>query len=100
MLDAVRAAGAQGNLGIPASRPAPDQLEKLIYAALRSNKGNGYAGQLIELCDVAELPATLTGFLRAVYARNPKPHRPPVLAPIAAAPAAAANPAAPAAPAA
>ena len=82
MLNAVREAGAQGNLLIPAARPAADQLSKLIYDALKSNKGNGYAAQLIDLCDVGELPATIVTFLREVYALYPKPARPPVLPPV------------------
>ena len=83
LLVAVRDAGTQGNLGIPAARPAPAQLEALIYNALRSNKGNGYAGQLIELCADAELPQTIVTFLREVYAHFPRPQKPPVLAPAA-----------------
>jgi putative ATP-dependent endonuclease of OLD family len=81
MLESVRDAGTQGNLGIPAARHAAAQLETLIYSALRSNKGNGYAGQLIDLCTVAELPPTIVTFLREIYALYPKPQKPPVLAP-------------------
>lgn len=77
-LDGLRRAGLGGKLGIPQSRPAPDQLETLIYSALRSNKGNSYAGRLIELCDINELPPTIVGFLRQIYARYPKPERPGV----------------------
>ena len=81
MLASVRDAGTQGNLGIPGTRPAAAQLETLIYGALRSNKGNGYAGQLIELCAIAELPPTIVTFLREIYALYPKPQKPPILAP-------------------
>jgi putative ATP-dependent endonuclease of the OLD family len=81
MLAGVRDAGTQGNLGIPPARPAAAQLEALIYSALRSNKGNGYAGQLIELCTAAELPPTIVKFLRDIYALYPKPQKPPVLPP-------------------
>jgi putative ATP-dependent endonuclease of OLD family len=82
-LEALRDSGLQGNLGIPAARPAPEQLAQLTYNALKSNKGSNYAGQLLELCFPAELPRTITTFLREVYAHYPKPQRPAVLAPVA-----------------
>jgi putative ATP-dependent endonuclease of OLD family len=82
-LEALRNSGLQGNLGIPAARPTPEQVAQLIYNALKSNKGNYYAGQLIELCSPAELPRTITTFLREVYALFPKPERPAVLPPVA-----------------
>ena len=73
MLNAVREAGTQDNLGIPAARPAPDQLAKLIYGALKSNKGNGYAAQLVDLCTTDELPMTIVTFLKEIYALYPWP---------------------------
>jgi putative ATP-dependent endonuclease of the OLD family len=81
LLNVVRETGAQGNLLIPSARPAADQLSKLIYDALKSNKGNGYAALLIELCEVAELPATIVTFLKEIYALYPKPARPQTLRP-------------------
>lgn len=86
MLEAVRNEGSQGNLGIPLFRPAADALSKLMYEALRSNKGNGYAGLLIDLCTTAELPATIVKFLKETYVRFPKPQKPLVLAPVNKAP--------------
>jgi len=86
MLEAIREAGEHPNLGIPAALPAPDALAQLAYNALKSNKGNAYAGRLIELCTAAELPVSITTFLREVYAHYPKPQRPAVLAPVAPAP--------------
>jgi len=82
MLEALRNAGTQGNLGIPAMRPAPNQLATLMYNALKSNKGNAYAGQLIDLCATTELPPTITLFLHEVYSHYPKPQRPAVLPPV------------------
>jgi putative ATP-dependent endonuclease of the OLD family len=93
MLETVRDSGMHPHLGVPAARPAPDQLAALIYNALKSNKGNGYAAQLIELCFPAELPLTVTAFLTQIYAFYPKPQRPAVLAPVNNAPANAAEPA-------
>lgn len=93
MLEALRNSGVQGNLGVPAARPAAEQLSQLMYNALKSNKGNGYAGQLIDLCAPTELPQTITTFLREVYALYPKPQRPPVLPPVAKPAAGAASPA-------
>jgi putative ATP-dependent endonuclease of the OLD family len=87
MLEVIRISGMHPNLGVPAARPGPDQVATLIYNALKSNKGNGYAGQLIELCSVAELPQTITAFLKQIYALYPKPQRPAVLTPVGTAPA-------------
>ena len=46
--------------------------------ALKSNKGNGYAARLLDLCDVAELPVSITGFLDRIYADFPKPEPAPL----------------------
>jgi putative ATP-dependent endonuclease of OLD family len=51
-----------------------------MYQALKSNKGNGYAADLIDLCDLAELPPSMEGFLKKVYADFPKPE--PVQIPV------------------
>lgn len=72
-LDALRQSGDQGNLGIPAARPDDEIIRTHMTKALKSNKGNGYAARLIDLCDVAELPVSITEFLDRVYADFPKP---------------------------
>lgn len=72
-LDALRQSGEQGNLGIPATRPDDAAIKETMTNALKSNKGNGYAARLIDLCDVAELPVSITAFLSRVYADFPKP---------------------------
>lgn len=82
MLEAVRDAGEAGNIGIPAQRPSPADLQSLVLGALKSNKGNGFAAQLIDKCSVQELPQSVVGFLRGVYGHFPKPAKPPVLPPI------------------
>ena len=80
MLESLRDAGAYG--GIPAARPSDDEIRQRMRGALGSNKGNNFAGALIQLCDLAELPVTIATFLREVYVHFPKPQRPAVLAPI------------------
>lgn len=78
-LAALRAAGNQGQLGVPSEKPAPDQLASLTYQALRSNKGNSYAAALLDLCGRAEQPRTIVDFLSVVYREFPKPKPPPPL---------------------
>lgn len=77
-LDLLRQAGEGGNLGIPAKRPKDASLKTLTESTLKSNKGSDYAADLIDLCDVAELPASITSFLKKVYADFPKPEPVPV----------------------
>jgi putative ATP-dependent endonuclease of OLD family len=82
LLDALRKSGTPLKVGIPAQRPEPQKLKDLTLATLKSNKGSGYAGDLIDLCNVDELPATITKFLKDVYARYPKPKPPEILPPV------------------
>lgn len=77
-LDALRESGEQGNLGIPAVRSGDQAIKDLMNTALNGNKGNGYAARLIDLCDVAELPVSITGFLDRIYADFPKPQPAPL----------------------
>lgn len=77
-LDALRQSGEQGNLGIPAARPDDGTVKSHMLKALKSNKGNGYAARLIDLCDLAELPPSIAGFLYRVYADFPKPEPAPL----------------------
>jgi putative ATP-dependent endonuclease of OLD family len=76
-LDELRSTGANGNLGIPAQRPLDDEVKSIARTALSSNKGAGWAAKLFEACTLQELPATVTDFLRQVYAKFPKPPDPP-----------------------
>jgi len=55
--------------------------------ALEHSKGAGWAARLFEGSTVAELPPTVTGFLKQVYAAFPKPADIPVEVAVAAAPA-------------
>ncbi|HEY5779105.1 MAG TPA: AAA family ATPase [Terrimicrobiaceae bacterium] len=77
-LDSLRQSGEQGNLGIPAVHPDDETVKSLMVRALKSNKGNAYAARLIDLCDLAELPASITGFLDRIYADFPKPELAPM----------------------
>ncbi len=72
-LDALRRSGEQGNLCISSDRPSDESVTDQMTKALKSNKGNGYAARLVDLCDVVELPVSITGFLLRVYADFPKP---------------------------
>ncbi|OYV46801.1 MAG: ATP-dependent endonuclease, partial [Burkholderiales bacterium 21-58-4] len=77
-LDDLRSSGDNGNFAIPAARPEDADLKKLARSALESSKGAGWAARLFEGSTVAELPTTVTGFLKQVYAAFPKPADIPV----------------------
>jgi putative ATP-dependent endonuclease of OLD family len=70
-LESLRQSGEHGHLGIPAVRPADPEIRDLLTRALKSNKGNGYAAGLIDLCGMNELPASITGFLVKVFSDFP-----------------------------
>ncbi len=72
-LASLKQLGEQGGLGIPEDYPGDEKVKDLTYQALRSNKGNGYAARLIEICAIAEVPASIKDFLIRVYADFPKP---------------------------
>jgi len=72
-LDELKQAGEQGNMGMPAIRPEDMRIKEIMKDALKSNKGNNYAARLIELCELNELPASITSFLFKVYTEFPKP---------------------------
>jgi putative ATP-dependent endonuclease of OLD family len=80
-LEALRAEDTDGRFGIPAARPADDELRKLTTSTLKGLKGEGGAAKLLQLCAVAELPKTITDFLADIYQRYPKPRRKEVPAP-------------------
>lgn len=77
-LDVLRQSGEQGNLGIPVIRPDDEDVKDLMVRALKSNKGNGYAARLVDLCDLAEMPKSITEFLDRIYADFPKPEPAPL----------------------
>lgn len=55
------------DLALPDSMPEEKIVSRQIVELLKSNKGNGYAGRLIELCEVDELPASVFRFLEKIY---------------------------------
>jgi putative ATP-dependent endonuclease of OLD family len=75
-LTELRESGENGNVLIPANRPADDDLKKLTKSALASGKGAGWAARLFESCAFDELPASVIDFLTKVYAAFPKPTEP------------------------
>ncbi|WP_321855487.1 ATP-dependent nuclease [Paraburkholderia tropica] len=74
-LKALRAEDTENRLGIPAARPADNEIRKLTISTLKGLKGEGGAAKLLQLCVVGELPKTITDFLTDIYQRYPKPKR-------------------------
>ena len=71
-LDDLTMFGDNGTFPIPSARPTDAEVKTLVKAALKSNKGAGWAARLFEGCDVTELPDSVTNFLKKVYAAFPK----------------------------
>lgn len=72
-LEALKASGENGNVGIPAARPANADIQKIAKQALASNKGAGWGARLLELCIYEELPKTIVDFLQLIYDKYPPP---------------------------
>jgi putative ATP-dependent endonuclease of the OLD family len=72
-LEDLRESGDNGTFAIPAVRPTAPEVRKLATSALRGSKGAGWAARLFEGCGVAELPVSVTDFLKKVYAAFPIP---------------------------
>lgn len=83
-LDDLRESGDNGIFPIPAVRPADPEVRKLAMSALKGSKGAGWAARLFEGCSVAELPVSVTDFLKKVYAAFPRPADNPAEADLAA----------------
>jgi putative ATP-dependent endonuclease of the OLD family len=69
----LRDSGEKPNLALPAAMPAENDVKMIAYSVLEKEKGSGYAGRLIEICDFKELPATIVALLKKIYALFPKP---------------------------
>jgi putative ATP-dependent endonuclease of the OLD family len=82
-LEEVRDSGAKP--GFIPNGPMPDAatVKTLTISILKADKGSGYAGRLIELCDDHELPPTVLEFMARIYEDFPTPAPVP---PFAAAP--------------
>jgi len=73
-LQNARTEDAEGRLKIPAARPSDEaQIKAHALAVLKSMKGAGGAAELIDLCDLAEIPKTIRDFMTEVYAKFPRP---------------------------
>jgi len=75
-LSELRSTGENGNVGIPQERPDDEAVKAIARTALQSNKGAGWAARLFEGCTIDELPATVIGLLKEIYANFPKPPDP------------------------
>ena len=75
LLVELRDSGQKPNLILPSTIPSDDSVKLLARPVLEKDKGSGYAGRLIELCEPQELPPTVTDFLNRVYAnfKGPEP---------------------------
>jgi putative ATP-dependent endonuclease of OLD family len=69
----LRDSGEKPTLALPAAIPADSDVKAVAYSVLEKEKGSGYAGRLIEICDFKELPATIVALLKSIYALFPKP---------------------------
>lgn len=72
-LEDIRASGIAPKILIPAARPADEKVREFTCQVLKDGKGWGRAANLIERCETAELPPTIVGFLRQIYADFPRP---------------------------
>jgi putative ATP-dependent endonuclease of OLD family len=82
LLEEIRDAGEKPGLIPDGPRPSDDKVKEIALSVLKNEKGSGYAGRLIELCSVHELPATLVAFMQKIYAEFKKPAPvPPLEAP-------------------
>jgi putative ATP-dependent endonuclease of OLD family len=72
-LEEVRDSGAKPGL-IPAGPlPEAEVVKTMAVSILKADKGSGYAGRLIELCESHEIPITVHDFMTRVYKEFPKP---------------------------
>ncbi len=71
LLESIKASGEDSR--IPDVRPSDEEVKAITFQILKSSKGEGTAGLLIELCAYSELPKTLTDFLKIVYSDFPRP---------------------------
>ncbi|MEN6351259.1 MAG: AAA family ATPase [Syntrophomonas sp.] len=73
LLEIVRDVEQAENVWVPQERPSNGEIKNLTRALLKSRKGDGTAGRLIELCSHGELPISISAFLLKIYADFPKP---------------------------
>ena len=78
----LRDSGENPNLICPETVPPDKEVKELTKEILIKDKGSGYAGRLIGLCELAELPISVTKFLKIIYADFKKPEDIPPLDPL------------------
>lgn len=61
------------NFDIPEERPEIDEIKKLTSRILKKGKGWGRSADLVSLCQIDELPRTITSFLENIYSDFKKP---------------------------
>ena len=61
------------NLTLPAVRPDVLEIKRLTQEVLLYKKGDGRCVELIRLCNITQLPFTITEFLEQIYAQFPAP---------------------------
>lgn len=72
-LEYVRDAKIAPKTLLPQTRPSDKEVRDFTKQILKDNKGWGRATELIEFCDVSELPLSITTFLEKMYQRFPRP---------------------------
>ncbi|MGH7184330.1 MAG: ATP-dependent nuclease, partial [Nitrospiraceae bacterium] len=77
----LRDSGEKPTLVLPPAIPSVSKVQELARSILEKDKGSGYAGLLISLCDPAELPTSVTTFLNVVYDKFKKPDPVPPIDP-------------------
>jgi putative ATP-dependent endonuclease of OLD family len=79
LLEEIRDSSEKPGLVPIGAMPTAEETKKIAGSLLQNDKGSGYAGRLIELCEVAELPPTIVDFMRRVYEEFKKPEPVPPL---------------------
>lgn len=77
----LRDSGEKTELVLPSEIPSISEVKKLTKAILKKDKGSGYAGRLIEMCEPHEIPISVTTFLNTVYNDFKKPEPIPSIDP-------------------
>lgn len=73
LLVEVRDGSGKPAIQVPAARTSDVDIKKLAGSLMSNNKGDGYAGRLVELCEIQELPPTVRELLEKVYGAFKRP---------------------------
>ncbi len=72
-LEELRDSGKKPGLIPSGPMPNADKVKEFVVSILKADKGSGYAGRLIEMCEYNEIPATILEFMVRVYGDFPRP---------------------------